>query len=111
MIAHLYDSYGLITDLDIIENKKQMNKPYDPFEAMETYLNQVEDAVEFTEAGNSPFTNTQIVTKVFIQIFATGMYKDECRAWNKLLVPARAWAAFKTIFLTANREIREIRKL
>ena len=75
---------------------------------METYFNQVEDAVEFAEADNYPFTNTQIATKAFVQIFATRLYKDERRAWNKLPFHARTWLAFKTIFLTANREIREV---
>ena len=58
MIAHLYNSYGLITALDIIENEKRMDKPYDPSEAIETYFDQVEDTVEFAEAGNSPFSDT-----------------------------------------------------
>ena len=87
MIAHLYNNYGMITALDIIENEKRMDKPYNPSEAIETYFEQVEDAVEFAEASNSPFTSTQIVTKAFIQIFASGLYKDECRRWNQLLVP------------------------
>ena len=58
MISHLYDRYGLITTLDVVENDKRMDKPYDPSEAVKPYFGQVEDAVEFTEAGNSPFTNT-----------------------------------------------------
>ena len=41
-------------------------------------------------------------------MFATGLYKDECRDWNKLQVPARTWPAFKAIFLAANKEIREM---
>ena len=111
MIAHLYHNYGIITALDIVENEKRMDKPYDPSEAIELYFDQVEDAVEFAEAGHSPFTTTQIVTKAFIQMFATGLYKDECRDWNKLTVPARTWPAFKAIFLAANKEIREMQAL
>ena len=99
MIAHSYNSYCLITALDLIENKKIMDKIlYDTSEAIETYFDQVEDAVEFAEASNSPFTNTQIVNKAFVQMVATGLNKDECRAWNPLLVPSRTWPAFKTIF-------------
>ena len=98
MIVHLYNNSGLTSALDIIESKKRMDKLYDPSEAIETYFDQIEDAVEFAEAGNSPFSDTQIVTKAFIQIFSTGLYKDECRTWNQLLVPARTWPAFKSIF-------------
>ena len=111
MISHLYNSYGFITALEIMQNEKQTDKPYNPSEAMETYFDQIEDTVKFAEAGNSPFTNTQIVTKAFIQMFATGLYKDEYRAWNQLLVPARTCQAFKTIFLAANKEVREMQAL
>ena len=111
MIAHLYHNYGIVTALNIIENEKRMDKPYDPSEAIELYFDQIEEAVEFAEAGHSPFTITQIVTKAFIQMFTTGLYKDECRDWNKLPVPARTWPAFKTIFLAANKEIREMQAL
>ena len=38
MITHLYDSYGLITALDIIENEKRIDKPYDPSEVIDTYF-------------------------------------------------------------------------
>ena len=44
-------------------------------------------------------------------MFSTGLYKDECRAWNQLLVPARTWPDFKAIFLAANKEIREMQSL
>ena len=44
-IAHLYDSYGLITALDIIENKRHIDKQYDPSDAIEIYFDQIEDAV------------------------------------------------------------------
>jgi hypothetical protein len=111
MIAHLYNSYGLITALDIIENEKRMDKQYDHSDAIEIYFDQIEDAGEFAEAGNSPFSDTQIVTKAFIQMFATGLYKDECRAWNKLTVPDRTWSVFKALFLKANKEIREMQSL
>ena len=80
MISHLYDTYGSITAVDHIENEKRMDTPFDPSGAIETYFDQVEDAVKFAEAGNSPFTTAQIVTKAFIQMFATGLYKDKCRA-------------------------------
>lgn len=38
MLTYLYNKYGIIIALDIIENGKQMDKPYDLSEAIETYL-------------------------------------------------------------------------
>ena len=80
MITHLYTNYGVITAVEIMGNDKYMNVPYGPLIAIESYFDQIEDKVEFVEAGNSLFSTTQITTKVFIQMFATGLFKDECKA-------------------------------
>ena len=111
MIIHMYTSYGIITAVDIMENEKRMDTPYDPSIAIESYFDQIEDAVEFAEAGNSPFSTTQITTKAFIQMFATGLYKHECKAWNRLVAVSRTWATFKLIFTAAARELREMQVL
>ena len=111
MITHLYANYGIITAVDIMENEKRMDIPYDPSVAIESYFDQIEDAVEFAEAGNSPFSTTQITTKAFIQMFTTGLYKDECKAWNRLVTVSRTWATFKLIFTAAARELREMQAL
>ena len=111
MITHLYTNYGIITAVDIMENEKRMDAPYDPSVAIESYFDQIEDAVEFAEAGNSPFTTSQITTKAFIQMFTTGLYKDECKAWNRLVPLSRTWTTFKLIFTAAARELREMQSM
>ena len=67
MISHLYVSYGTITVVDLIENERRMDIPFDQSGAIETYFDQIEDSVEFAEAGASPFTMVHITTKAFIQ--------------------------------------------
>ena len=56
IITHLYTNYGIITAIDIMENEKRMDAPYDSSVAIESYLDQIEDTAEFAEAGNSPFS-------------------------------------------------------
>ena len=108
MISHIYVNYGTINAVDLIENKRSMDTPFDQSGAIETYFNHIGDAVEFAEAGASPFTMVQIITKSFIQMFTPGIFKDECKAWNRLPPVARDWAAFKLIFTAAARELREM---
>ena len=78
-----------------------MDIPFDQSGAIETYFDQIEDAVEFAEAGALSFTMVHITTKAFIQMFATGLCKDECKAWNCLSPVSRDWATFKLIFTSA----------
>ena len=111
MISNLYVNYGTITAVDLIENERRMDTPFDQSGAIETYIDQTEDAVEFTEAGASPFTMVQITTKAFIQMFTTGLFKDECKARNRLPTVARYWATFKLIFTAAARELQEMQAM
>ena len=111
MISHLYVNYGTITAVDLIENKQRMDLPFNQSGAIETYFDQIEDAVEFAEAGASPFTMVQIITKAFIQMFSTGLFKDECKTWNRLPPVSRDWATFKLIFTAAARELREMQAM
>ena len=50
----------------------------------------------------------QITTKAFIQMFTTGIFKDECKAWNRLPPVARDLTTFKIIFTAAARELQEM---
>ena len=72
MITHLQTNYGIITHVDIMENEKHMDAPYDPSITIELYFNKIENTVEFVEAGISPFSTTQITTKAFIRMFQQG---------------------------------------
>ena len=106
IISHLYVNYGTITAVDLIENERRMDIPFDQSGAIERYFDQIEDAVEFAEAGASPFTMVQITTKAFIQMFSTGLFKDKCKTWNRLPPVSRDWATFKLIFTAVARELQ-----
>ena len=106
MISHIYVNYRTITAVDLIENERRMNTPFDQSGAIETYFDQIEDAVEFAEAGASPFTMVHITTKALIQNFTTGLFKDECKVWNRLPPVARDRDTFKLIITAAARELR-----
>jgi hypothetical protein len=51
MLDHLFLSYGSITAVDIEQNFKNMLKAWDPQQPVETLFKQIQDCVEFAEAG------------------------------------------------------------
>ena len=53
----------------------------------------------------------QITTNAFIQMISTGLFKDECKAWNRLPPVSRDWATFKLIFTAAARELQEMQAM
>ena len=44
-------------------------------------------------------------------MFQTGLYKDECKAWNRLVPLSCTWPTFKLIFTAAACELREMQSL
>jgi hypothetical protein len=51
MLDHLFLSYGSITAVDIEQNFENMRKAWNPQQPVETLFNQIQDCVDFAEAG------------------------------------------------------------
>ena len=98
LITHLYDSYGNITQIELSENETRMKAPYDITTPIENLFAQIDEAVEFADAGNAPFTAIQIVTTAYLLIFQTGQLEDACDERDKLETPTQTWDAFKIHF-------------
>ena len=84
-----------------------MKDRYDCNIPIETFFDQIEDAVEFTAAGNAPFTPVQVVNTAFNVIFTTGMFNDDCKVWKRKPSDTRTWAQFKIYFAITHQELVE----
>ena len=84
MIAHLYDNYGFISPAEKMGKKKRMEDPYDSAGPINTHFHHTETTVYYAEVGNIPYTLDQIIEIAFLQIYSTGLYKDECTKRNRL---------------------------
>jgi hypothetical protein len=51
MLDHLFLSYGSITAVDIEQNFENMSKEWDPQQPVEALFKQIQDCVDFAEAG------------------------------------------------------------
>jgi hypothetical protein len=51
MLYHLFISYGSIKAVDIEQNFENVRKAWDPQQPVETLFKQIQDCVEFAEAG------------------------------------------------------------
>jgi hypothetical protein len=61
-------------------NDTIFRKPYDPTQPIETFYSQIEDAMDYADAGKSAYTAAQVVTNAYLLIFTTGMlFHKSCR--------------------------------
>jgi hypothetical protein len=90
ILTHLYDQYVRISAADLQDNDDSFKTAYDPNLPIETLFDQVENAVDFAAAGNTPHFPEQVVATAYQLIFATGLFLDDCKVWKRQL------AAYKT---------------
>ena len=61
IIKHLYTQYGNITPQDLQENNTKMKTLFDVSLPIEILYDQIEDAVELVDAGQTPYRTPQFV--------------------------------------------------
>lgn len=101
LITHLYNSYGLITQMDLSDNDLRMKAPYDPSTPIEHLFAQVDDSIDYADAGNSAFTDIQILTTAYLLVFQTGQFEKACDEWDDKPAADKTWLTFKTHFRAA----------
>ena len=63
LLSHLFTTYGRISGSDLRQNEASMMIPYDVNLPIEVLFDQIEDGLDFADAGNRPFTPEQVVMK------------------------------------------------
>ena len=107
ILAHLFQNYGNITQYDIEENDKKLKEKWDANTPIEMLFDQIEDAQDFAAAAGQPYSNNQLLTTAYNLVYATGLFFDDCKAWNRLPANQKTMENFKTTFQQAQCELRD----
>ena len=83
MITHLYLHYTKISPTDLALNDKATKKPYDPNLPIENLFEQINDTVDYTTAGDTPYITSQILSTAYQLVFNTGVFGLDCKEWRK----------------------------
>ena len=68
---------------------------------------QIDDTQDFAADARQPYTNNQLLTTVYNLVYATGLFFDNSKAWNRLQPNQKTMEHFKTTFQQAQRELRD----
>ena len=83
MLAHLYNTYAVISNADWLTNNKRFCEAYAPNNHIKVLWRQIDDVVAYTDAGSTPYSTKQVVNNVYQLVFNTGIFAVDCREWNK----------------------------
>jgi hypothetical protein len=65
LIEHLLQTYGNVTQNDLALNDQAFRKPYDPNQPIEALYAQIEDAMDFADAGGGTYTAALILANAY----------------------------------------------
>ena len=111
MLDFLYKTYGQITSIDLETNENKMSKPYNEDLPFSVFIKQIDDGVEFAEAGGVDFTAKQIVSKAYNILLKSGVYLLGCREWEHKPDEDKTWVNFKKHFTKEYRLLKTQRSL
>ncbi len=63
MLTHLFANYGAISVIQLQANNAEMLKEWDPNTPIELLFMQIEEAQEFADDRNAPYSNIQVLNK------------------------------------------------
>ena len=109
LLGHLYTTYGRMTPMDLNANDQRFKTAYDTNQPFETFVQQVEDAMDFADAAGQAYTATQIVNNAYNIMFNTNMFVDACRDWRRKPANDCTWANFKLDFALAHTDLSNMR--
>ena len=84
-----------------------MVTPYDSSSPITKQFSQIEEAVAYAEAAQTPFTLPQILQKTYLLIHTTRIYGDDIRSWKRRPSLEHTWPNFKKHFTLAYTSLRE----
>ena len=96
-----------INAADVQANDVAMKAGYDVNQPIETLFRQIENAIDYASAGNTPYTPAQVLAIAYQIVFQTGIFPDDCRDWKRQTAAHKTWPQFKIDFTRAHQEYRE----
>jgi hypothetical protein len=107
LLAHLYTNYAKITPSDLNDNDRAMKQPCDVNQPIEVLYKQIEDAIDFAAAGQTPYSPAQVLNVAYQLVFRTGIFADDCKFWKRQPTAYKTWLQFKLDFAVAYQEYNE----
>jgi hypothetical protein len=108
MLDHIFLSYGRITAVDIAQNFENMRKAWDQQKPVETLFKQIQDCVDFAEAGGVAIGEAQKLSSAYSKICKSGKFNIACRRWYEKLEADKTWNNLKIHFAAAYLQHRQI---
>jgi hypothetical protein len=106
IMVFLFDTYGGITQNELVDNKKKIAEPFDPAQPIESFFRTIQNAVYYADDGHTPFGVNQIISKTYTVLLNSGGLLDACENWNTRPLVEKGWNNLKINFTRSHKTYR-----
>ena len=108
ILEHLYAAYGKMTPQDLQHLDEYMKTTYEPHMPIENLFDQIENARDLAQAAGAAYADAQLLNSAYNLVFQTNVFNETCCYWQRLNANQKIWSRFKTIFIEAHQDFRDI---
>ena len=83
ILEHLWKNYGTVETDDLEQNEKNMKKPWNPPDTIETLFEQLTTGQKFAIQGGESCDDTLIIRWGYENIHNTGLFDTPCEKWRE----------------------------
>jgi hypothetical protein len=109
MIACVFTTYGSTTPVDYHTFETTRNA-WDPQQPIETLFKQIQDYVDFSEAGGVTIGEAHQISVEYTTIFAAGSFMSACCHWNEKEEEHNNWITFKAHFAATYHQRKHMQR-
>jgi hypothetical protein len=85
-----------------------MLEAWDSQQPVEIMFTQIQDCVDFAEAGGVAIGAAQKLSSAYSKIFKSGKFNSAYRRWDEKLEADKTWNSFKIHFASVYRQHRQM---
>ena len=83
---------------DLMGNSSKLSKPWDENRPFEELVQRVQEIQEFANNGGRTIFYEDIVNTIYILVYNTGLFYDDCNKWDDKKRDEKIWANFQAHF-------------
>ena len=110
MFKHLNKYYGKITDADLLANKTNMSKPWDPDTPIQIIYKQIDEGTKFASLVSVHIPDKEKTAIGYQLVHNTGELTAACRDWRKTSDNLKSWTTFKEHFTAEYQDYKDDNK-
>ena len=102
LLAHLKTTYGVLTGLEIEQNRARLSEAWDTTSPIETLWARIVEIRRIATDVNQAISDAAVIALVLPMFERTGLFLHSINAWNGMTLTDQTFVRFKSHFTRAN---------